>query len=58
MFAAAMLYAKNIEFPYEIELSEEMVKTDVADINNMKICKHSEPHRNSDTAYSNLFEKG
>ena len=58
MFAAAMLYAKNIEFPYEIELSEEMVKTDVADINNMKICKHSEPHRNSDTASSNLFEKG
>lgn len=42
MFAAAMLYAKNIEFPFEIELSEEMVKTDVADINNMKICKHSE----------------
>ncbi len=52
MFAAAMLYAKNIEFPFEIELSEEMVKTDVADINNMKICKHSEPHRNSDTGLS------
>lgn len=47
MYAAAMLYARNIEFPYEIEIFEEMVKTDVADINNMKICKHSEPHRNS-----------
>lgn len=39
MYAAAMLYANNIEFPYEIEMSEEMVKTDVADINNVKICK-------------------
>lgn len=39
MYAAAMLYAKNTEFPYELELSEEMVKTDIADINDMTISK-------------------
>lgn len=39
MYAAAMLYAKNAEFPYELELSEEMVNTDIADINDMVIRK-------------------
>jgi hypothetical protein len=58
MFAAAMLYAKNIEFPYEVELSEEMVKTDVADINNVKISKYSELHGNSASDHPNLSNKG
>lgn len=39
MFAAAMLYARNEEFPYEIKLSEEMVRTDIADISHMVIRK-------------------
>ena len=39
MFAAAMLYAKNEEFPYDIQLSEETVKTDIADITNVTIIK-------------------
>lgn len=39
MFAAAMLYARNEEFPYEIKLSEEMVRTDIADISHMIIRK-------------------
>lgn len=58
MFAAAMLYAKNIEFPYEVEVSEEMVKTDVADINNVKISKYSELHGNSASDHPNLSNKG
>ena len=39
MFAAAMLYAQNEEFPYEIKLSEELVRTDIADISHMVIRK-------------------
>lgn len=39
MFAAAMLYAKNEEFPYDIQLSEETVKTEIADITNMTVIK-------------------
>lgn len=39
MYTAAMLYAKNEEFPYDIQLSEETVKTDIADITNVTITK-------------------
>lgn len=39
MYAAAMLYAENKEFSYDIQISEEMVKTDIADINNITISK-------------------
>lgn len=39
MYAAAMLYAKNKEFPYEIQLSEEAVRTEIADITNMTVIK-------------------
>lgn len=39
MFAAAMLYAKNEEFPYDIRLSEENVKTEIADITNVTVRK-------------------
>jgi hypothetical protein len=39
MFAAAMLYAKNEEFPYDIKLSEETMKTEIADITNVTITK-------------------
>ena len=39
MYAATMLYAKNKEFPYEIQLSEETVKTEIADITNMTVIK-------------------
>ncbi|MBE5942755.1 MAG: chromosome segregation protein SMC [Lachnospiraceae bacterium] len=39
MYAAAMLYAKNEEFPYDIQLSEEIVKTEIADITNMVVIK-------------------
>jgi hypothetical protein len=41
MYAAAMLYAKNEEFPYEIHLSEEMVNTGIADLTDMTILKKS-----------------
>lgn len=39
MYAAAMLYAKNAEFPYDIQLSKETVKTELADITGMTIIK-------------------
>ena len=39
MYAAAMLYAKNEEFPYDIQLSEEIVKTEIAEITNMTVIK-------------------
>ena len=39
MYAAAMLYAKNSEFPYDIQLSEETVKTEIADITDITIIK-------------------
>lgn len=39
MYAAAMLYAKNEEFPYDIKLSEEIVRTEIADITNAIIAK-------------------
>ncbi len=39
MYAAAMLYAKNAEFPYDVHVSDEVVRTDIADISNVKISK-------------------
>lgn len=39
MYAAAMLYAENTEFPYEIQLSDETVKTQLADITNVTVVK-------------------
>ena len=39
MYAAAMLYAKNSEFPYDIQLSEETVKTEIADITDITVIK-------------------
>ncbi len=39
MFAAAMLYAENEEFPYNIQLSEETVKTEIADITNVTVTR-------------------
>lgn len=39
MYAAAMIYAKNEEFPYEIQLSDDMVKTELADISNMTVTR-------------------
>lgn len=45
MYAAAMIYAKNEEFPYEIRLSDEMVKTELADITNMTVTRKSTRER-------------
>ena len=39
MYAAAMLYAKNSEFPYDIQLSKETVKTEIADTTDMTVIK-------------------
>lgn len=39
MFAAAMMYSGIEEFPYEVELKDDFVETDVATITNMKIQK-------------------
>lgn len=39
MYAAAMLYAKNDEFSYDIRLSEKTVKTEIADITDMAVIK-------------------
>lgn len=39
MYAAAMLYAKNEEFPYDVQLSDELVRTDIAEITNAVISK-------------------
>lgn len=39
MYAAAILYAKNAEFPFEIQLSEKVVKTEIADMTDITISK-------------------
>lgn len=39
MYAAAMVYAKNEEFPYDIRLSDEMVGTEAADITNVTVTR-------------------
>lgn len=39
MYTAAMLYAENNEFPYEISLSDKMVRTPLADITDINIKK-------------------
>lgn len=35
MFAAAMLYAQNTEFPYKVQIQDEKVCTKIADISNV-----------------------
>ncbi len=39
MYAAAMAYAKNEEFPYDVQLSDEMVETETADITNVTVSR-------------------
>ena len=39
MIAAAMLYAKNAEFPYEVRIKNEKVSTKIADISNVVISR-------------------
>ena len=39
MIAAAMLYAKNAEFPYEVRIEDEKVSTRIADISNVVISR-------------------
>ncbi len=39
MYAAAMVYARNKEFPYDVQLSEEMVETEAADITNVTVSR-------------------
>jgi len=41
MYAAAMLYAENKEFPYELQWSDETVKTLLADITNVTVARKS-----------------
>lgn len=46
MYAAAMLYAQNQEFPYEVQLSEETVKTELAEITDARITKKEKDSAN------------
>lgn len=39
MYTAAMLYARNEEFPYEIRISDEEVRTEIADMSNVFISR-------------------
>ena len=39
MYTAAMLYARNEEFPYEIWISDEEVRTEIADMSNVFISR-------------------
>jgi len=39
MYVAAMMYAKNNEFPYQVDLSDEVVKMEMADISNITISR-------------------
>ncbi|MDD3416111.1 MAG: DUF5716 family protein [Lachnospiraceae bacterium] len=39
MYAAAMLYARNEEFPYDVVMSEEIVKMEMAEISNIVITR-------------------
>lgn len=39
MYAAAMVYAQNEEFPYRIQMSEDVVKTAIAEISNVTVSK-------------------
>jgi hypothetical protein len=41
MYAAAMLYAENKEFPYKLQWSDETVKTLLADITNVTVARKS-----------------
>lgn len=39
MYAAAMLYAQNEEFPYDIQMSKETVRTKIADITDIIVSR-------------------
>src|SRR5699024_123054 len=39
MYTSAMLYARNEEFPYEIRISDEEVRTEIADMSNVFISR-------------------
>lgn len=39
MYAAAMLYARNMEFPYDVQLSDDVVKTGIAEISNITVSR-------------------
>lgn len=39
MYAAAMLYSQNVEFPYEVEIPEEETETGIASISAVRIFK-------------------
>lgn len=39
MYAAAILYGQNEEFPYEVSLSEELVETEIGDMSGLTITR-------------------
>lgn len=41
MYAAAMLYSQNVEFPYKVEIPEEETETGIASISAVRILKKS-----------------
>ena len=41
MYAAAMAYAGNEEFPFEVELGDETVETETAEISGARIRRKS-----------------
>ena len=42
MYAAAMLYSQNEEFPYEISLADEMIETEIAAITDITLVRKKE----------------
>ena len=39
MYAAAMIYADNEEFPFEVDIEDKIVKTEIADITDAVISR-------------------
>ena len=39
MYTAAMLYAGNGEFPYQIQITDEVVAKEIADMSNVVISR-------------------
>ena len=39
MYAAAMIYAANEEFPFEVDIEDKIVKTEIADITDAVISR-------------------
>ena len=46
MYAAAMAYAGNEEFPFEVELGDETVETETAEISGARIRTKEQIERN------------